>query len=184
MFDPAATYVSDFMTVDLLERDAALAALGDAFASAKRGDGRLVSVSGEPGIGKTSLVRSFTGDLEEVQYVPVYVQREVLTTSLALAGTLISPTAILRAPDAGIDLSVSNAEPDSIATIVDYRIEGPQVSLDKQYVRDWLRTQGWNREPPAPSLPHEVVNKTSEKYLDAYKRVTRRDLLAELPPMG
>ena len=63
MFDPAGTYVSDFMTVDLLERDAALAALGEAFASAARGEGRMVSVSGEPGIGKTSLVRRFTGDL-------------------------------------------------------------------------------------------------------------------------
>src|SRR4051794_31068732 len=63
MFDPAGTYVSDFMTVDLLERDAALAALGEALASAGRGEGRMVSVSGEPGIGKTSLVRRFTGDV-------------------------------------------------------------------------------------------------------------------------
>ena len=68
--------------------------------------------------------------------------------------------------------------------VAKYRIEGPQVSLDKQYVRDWLRNHGWNREPPAPALPPEVVQKTSEKYLDAYKRVTRRDLLAELPPLG
>jgi phosphoribosylaminoimidazole-succinocarboxamide synthase len=67
--------------------------------------------------------------------------------------------------------------------VAKYRIEGPQVSLDKQYVRDWLRAHGWNREPPAPSLPPEVVHKTSEKYLEAYKRVTRRDLLAELPPL-
>jgi DNA-binding CsgD family transcriptional regulator/tetratricopeptide (TPR) repeat protein len=51
--------------VDLLERDAALAALNEARASAARGEGRVVSISGEPGIGKTALVRRFTGDLDE-----------------------------------------------------------------------------------------------------------------------
>jgi DNA-binding CsgD family transcriptional regulator len=51
--------------VELLERDPALAALGEAFASAARGEGRMVSVSGEPGIGKTALVRRFTADLGE-----------------------------------------------------------------------------------------------------------------------
>jgi DNA-binding CsgD family transcriptional regulator/tetratricopeptide (TPR) repeat protein len=51
--------------VDLLEREAALAALADALASAARGEGRMVSISGEPGIGKTSLVRHFTERLED-----------------------------------------------------------------------------------------------------------------------
>jgi len=49
--------------VDLLERDAALAALGEALACAAGGEGRMVSVSGEPGIGKTALVRRFTTEL-------------------------------------------------------------------------------------------------------------------------
>jgi phosphoribosylaminoimidazole-succinocarboxamide synthase len=63
--------------------------------------------------------------------------------------------------------------------VAKYRLQGPQLSLDKQYVRDWLTVSGWNREPPAPALPAEVVQKTSDKYVEAYKRVTRRDLQAE-----
>lgn len=61
-----------------------------------------------------------------------------------------------------------------------YRIGQSQLSLDKQYVRDWLLRSGWNRESPPPPLPPEVVQKTSEKYLDAYKHIVGRDLLPEL----
>lgn len=63
-----------------------------------------------------------------------------------------------------------------------YRFGEPQVSLDKQFVRDWLKHEGWNREPPGPVLPDEIVKKTTEKYLEAYSRLTRRDLLTELYP--
>ena len=48
----------------------------------------------------------------------------------------------------------------------------PQPSFDKQYVRDWLTQSGWNREPPAPELPDDVVGKTSEKYRQAYEILT------------
>ena len=65
--------------------------------------------------------------------------------------------------------------------VAKYRLEGPQLSLDKQYLRDWLSVR-WNREPPAPSLPNDVVQKTSEKYLEAYKRIAKRDLPNELYP--
>jgi phosphoribosylaminoimidazole-succinocarboxamide synthase len=61
-----------------------------------------------------------------------------------------------------------------------YRFGESQVSLDKQYVRDWLLKSGWNREPPPPALPNDVIQKTSEKYLEAYSRIARRDLLTEL----
>ena len=47
-----------------------------------------------------------------------------------------------------------------------------QPNFDKQFVRDWLSGQGWNREPPAPPLPDEVVAKTSDRYLEAYHRLT------------
>jgi phosphoribosylaminoimidazole-succinocarboxamide synthase len=63
-----------------------------------------------------------------------------------------------------------------------YRVGESQVSLDKQYVRDWLTESGWNREPPAPPLPDDVARKTSEKYLEAYERLTGRNLLDELYP--
>lgn len=65
-----------------------------------------------------------------------------------------------------------------------YSVGQAQESLDKQYVRDWLTTSGWNREPPAPALPEEVARKTSEKYLEAYSRLTGRDLLEALNKRG
>jgi phosphoribosylaminoimidazole-succinocarboxamide synthase len=48
----------------------------------------------------------------------------------------------------------------------------PQVSFDKQFVRDWLETTGWKKTPPAPELPEEVVRKTSAKYIEAYEKLT------------
>ncbi|MCI0785081.1 MAG: phosphoribosylaminoimidazolesuccinocarboxamide synthase [Chloroflexi bacterium] len=47
-----------------------------------------------------------------------------------------------------------------------------QPSFDKQIVRDWLIEQGWDREPPAPELPPDIVARTSERYLEAYRRLT------------
>jgi len=51
-----------------------------------------------------------------------------------------------------------------------------QNSFDKQYVRDYLEEIRWNKQPPAPALPAEVALKTSEKYLEAYRRLTGREL--------
>ena len=51
-----------------------------------------------------------------------------------------------------------------------------QDSYDKQYVRDYLEEIRWNKQPPAPALPAEVARKTSEKYLEAYQRLTGRAL--------
>ena len=48
----------------------------------------------------------------------------------------------------------------------------PQPSFDKQYVRDYLEKIGWNKQPPAPALPPDVVAATTEKYREAYQRVT------------
>ena len=47
----------------------------------------------------------------------------------------------------------------------------PQKSFDKQYVRDYLEEIDWEKKPPAPDLPAEVIGKTSEKYLEAYRRI-------------
>jgi phosphoribosylaminoimidazole-succinocarboxamide synthase len=60
-----------------------------------------------------------------------------------------------------------------------YRPGGPQPSFDKQYVRDWLIQTGWDRNSPPPPLPEDVVQKTQEKYLEAFTRLTGRTL--ELP---
>ncbi|HWZ81061.1 MAG TPA: phosphoribosylaminoimidazolesuccinocarboxamide synthase [Terriglobales bacterium] len=51
-----------------------------------------------------------------------------------------------------------------------------QASYDKQYVRDYLEEIRWNKQPPAPALPQEVARGTSEKYLEAYRQLTGREL--------
>ena len=51
-----------------------------------------------------------------------------------------------------------------------------QPNFDKQFVRDWLIEAGWNREPPAPALPDDVVAKTRERYLEAYRRLVGEPL--------
>jgi phosphoribosylaminoimidazole-succinocarboxamide synthase len=57
-----------------------------------------------------------------------------------------------------------------------YRPGGPQPSYDKQYVRDYLESIHWNKQPPAPELPPDVVERTSDKYRDAYRALTGRQL--------
>ena len=51
-----------------------------------------------------------------------------------------------------------------------------QESFDKQYVRDYLEEIRWDKQPPAPALPLEVAHKTSEKYVEAYRQLTGREL--------
>jgi phosphoribosylaminoimidazole-succinocarboxamide synthase len=58
----------------------------------------------------------------------------------------------------------------------DYETGRGQASFDKQYVRDWLDQQGWDHSPPAPELPEEVIEGTRSKYLEAYERITGREL--------
>ena len=57
-----------------------------------------------------------------------------------------------------------------------YAPGGPQPSFDKQYVRDYLESIRWNKQPPAPALPAEVARRTSEKYKDAYRALAGREL--------
>ena len=58
----------------------------------------------------------------------------------------------------------------------EYAPGGPQPSFDKQYVRDYLEQIRWNKQPPVPALPDDVVARTHDKYLEAYRRLTGRDL--------
>jgi phosphoribosylaminoimidazole-succinocarboxamide synthase len=57
-----------------------------------------------------------------------------------------------------------------------YNPGGAQPSFDKQYVRDWLLSIGFNKQPPAPTLPADVVERTSQKYREAYRRIVGRPL--------
>ncbi len=58
-----------------------------------------------------------------------------------------------------------------------YKSGGPQPSFDKQYVRDYLEDIAWNKAPPAPELPPEVVERTAEKYREAFQLLTGRELI-------
>jgi len=69
---------------------------------------------------------------------------------------------------AGITLADEVLTPDSPGM--------SQQSFDKQYVRDYLEEIRWNKQPPAPALPPEVARRTSEKYVDAYRQLTGREL--------
>jgi phosphoribosylaminoimidazole-succinocarboxamide synthase len=57
-----------------------------------------------------------------------------------------------------------------------YRPGGAQPSFDKQFVRDYLEQIRWNKQPPVPSLPDDVIGKTRDKYVEAFRRLTGREL--------
>lgn len=54
----------------------------------------------------------------------------------------------------------------------EYEVGKSQKSYDKQYLRDWLKNSGWDKNPPAPMLPEDVVEVTSQKYIEAYETIT------------
>ncbi len=60
-----------------------------------------------------------------------------------------------------------------------YAPGGPQPSFDKQFVRDYLESISWDKRPPGPELPEEIVKKTRERYLDALRLLTGKDLDAQ-----
>ncbi len=61
-------------------------------------------------------------------------------------------------------------------SVMQYKPGGPQKNFDKQFLRDWLESIHWNKKPPAPALPDDVVRKTREKYIEAYTRLTGKNL--------
>jgi phosphoribosylaminoimidazole-succinocarboxamide synthase len=65
-----------------------------------------------------------------------------------------------------------------------YQLGRSQPSFDKQFVRDWASSTGWDRNPPAPEIPDEVVARTRQKYLEAYERITGKPFAAWLRHTG
>ncbi len=57
-----------------------------------------------------------------------------------------------------------------------YKPGGPQMSFDKQFVRDYLEGLDWGKTPPAPNLPEDIIKKTSKKYLEALKKLTGKEI--------
>jgi len=61
--------------------------------------------------------------------------------------------------------------------VASYKPGGPQPSLDKQFVRDYLLSTDWDRNSPPPPLPPEIINKTREKYMEMYRLITEKNEL-------
>jgi phosphoribosylaminoimidazole-succinocarboxamide synthase len=83
-----------------------------------------------------------------------------------------------RLPDGDLILIDEMLTPDSSRFWPQdrYAPGGPQPSFDKQFVRDYLESIRWNKQPPVPSLPDDVVLKTRDKYVEAFRRLTGREL--------
>ncbi|PZM93429.1 MAG: phosphoribosylaminoimidazolesuccinocarboxamide synthase [Actinobacteria bacterium] len=78
------------------------------------------------------------------------------------------------APDGALVLADEVLTPDSSRfwPADSYEPGRPQFSFDKQYVRDWVTSTGWDKQPPAPELPPEVVEATRARYIEVYERIT------------
>jgi len=57
-----------------------------------------------------------------------------------------------------------------------YNVGVSPPSYDKQFIRDWLEAQPWDKTPPAPKVPDEVIEKTSDKYREALRRLAETDI--------
>jgi phosphoribosylaminoimidazole-succinocarboxamide synthase len=122
---------------------------------------------------------------EVVAQLGAELAAEVRETTLAIyhrgavtaekAGILLADTKVeLGHGPAGLTLGDEVLTPDSSRfwPAASWYPGGPQPSYDKQFVRDWLTAAGWDRTPPGPELPAEVVEKTRQKYVDAYEQLT------------
>jgi len=91
-----------------------------------------------------------------------------------------------RRPDGTIVLGDEVLTPDSSRfwPLEGYAPGHGQPSFDKQYVRDWASGSGWDRKPPAPELPEDVVEKTGSLYVDAYERIADEPFSAWLGRSG
>ncbi len=127
---------------------------------------------------------------EEVEaLVGPEVANAVKLRSLALyryGATAAAERGILVA-DTKFEFGMINGEPTLIDEVLtpdssrfwpanQYEPGHDQPSFDKQPLRDWLETLDWNKQPPGPELPPEIVEATSLRYIDAYKRITGDDL--------
>jgi phosphoribosylaminoimidazole-succinocarboxamide synthase len=91
-------------------------------------------------------------------------------------GIILADTKFEFGLDSGGELTLGDevCTPDSSRfwPADEYEPGRPQPSFDKQFVRDWASSTGWDRNPPAPAIPDDVVARTREKYIEAYERIT------------
>ena len=119
---------------------------------------------------------------------PLVTEVRNLTLSLYAAGASYAESHGIILADTKFEFGVTDTgelilideamTPDSSRywPIDQYAPGGPQPSFDKQFVRDYLEHIHWNKQPPVPSLPADVVDKTRDKYLEAFRRLTGREL--------
>jgi len=125
--------------------------------------------------------------LEELRYLSVELY-ELAAAHARERGMILADTKFEfgRAPDGRIVLGDEVLTPDSSRfwPAEGYAPGGGQPSFDKQYVRDWAAGSGWDKSPPAPELPQEVVEGTRKRYLEAYERLTGEPFQAWLERSG
>jgi phosphoribosylaminoimidazole-succinocarboxamide synthase len=111
----------------------------------------------------------------ELQRITLEVYRRGAEIAAA-RGIIVADTKIELgwAPDGTLVLADEVLTPDSSRfwPADSWRPGGPQPSFDKQYLRDWAAATGWNKRPPAPEVPPEIVEATRARYVEAYERLT------------
>ncbi|HMA89819.1 MAG TPA: phosphoribosylaminoimidazolesuccinocarboxamide synthase [Burkholderiales bacterium] len=116
---------------------------------------------------------------EKVREISIRLYKEA-SEYAATKGIIIADTKFEFGTDANGDLvlidEVLTADSSRFWPADSYRVGVSPPSFDKQYLRDYLETLDWDKTPPAPKLPAEVIAKTSEKYREALERLTGRKL--------
>jgi phosphoribosylaminoimidazole-succinocarboxamide synthase len=115
---------------------------------------------------------------EEMEAKSIAVYEYALEYALG-KGIIIADTKFEYGVDNGRLILIDEAlTPDSSRfwDASQYKVGQSQPSFDKQPVRDWLVDSGWNKEPPAPALPPDVIEATSKRYILAYEKLTGRQL--------
>jgi phosphoribosylaminoimidazole-succinocarboxamide synthase len=116
------------------------------------------------------------GLYERLKELATAIYERIATTAIG-AGVIVADTKFeFGFSDGEITLIDEVGTPDSSRfwPADTYEPGRSQPSFDKQFVRDWLDATGWDHEPPAPTLPDDVIARTGALYIEAYERVTGR----------
>ena len=117
--------------------------------------------------------------MEELRRVSIEIYRRAAEHA-AERGIIVADTKFEFGSSAGAEVVLADEvlTPDSSRfwPADDYESGRSQASFDKQYVRDYSDSIGWDHTPPGPELPDEVVENTRAKYREAYERITERSL--------
>jgi phosphoribosylaminoimidazole-succinocarboxamide synthase len=117
-------------------------------------------------------------DAEELRQLTLAIYRQASEHATARGLILADTKFEFGRIDGHIVLADEVLTPDSSRfwDATSWKPGGAQPSFDKQFVRDYLEEIRWNKQAPSPSLPAEVVERTLGKYLEAFRRITGRDL--------